>query len=882
MKLNKLILTLILSVISLFGATPNEIIENAENTVNNIVGKAVVKRYMSQNSQYVKDMVGKDSCQYSCPSLKEGYFGRVASVDPQSGETQCYVYDSKLPDKRVATVKNISKPCVQSFKNVVKNATTLTSTKTPSEMSLESYEDLKAIEDKYYKNYGDVGAGREFINVPKYMIAGLTVDEEIIDVPSTIMYNQITLNSGYTLYPNSSNFNEADFKEKIQENQAWYKNLWDNAKDLVGLYDLPEPSSESERVEYSNLVSPVKAILTNSVIFIINFLNEYNDVMLIGKTFILFTVVPLTVGFTVLSKITKHISDVSDFDDITERIILGIATMFIFFFSTTNIKVDEENKISQTNYHQLIRPVFYKGAYLADLAGQSATKAYLKYKLREVGLAPLNIVNSTIREKVKLENEQLVYSSIMNDCSNTYNTEALKQYIGVTVGLNQTYPPSENLKRYSSQIGSDTYTNFYNKTFLKSEQLIKTHNLSSVSLCYQAERSYLENKEKIKDYEYLIKGYELSNQNNGMKKQLNLLANMQYRNDVELGFASLPLLATTSIAIDKMGIFENPQGERLDREQMLKDYRSSGGYKVGDIAEGEGWYDYSINWTLSNLPYMMLPTAEGTKNVIFDLLYTEDEERNNKTIITKLLDGVSSTIGAVKGGFVGVGKKLLSSATGDMFQSKSFITLVSTVLTIIIMMYIVSYLPIIAIATASFMVIFFYYLSIEIYYLAIPFLIAFAFATSQADLIKNFMKVGLILAFKPLLIVISVVMALFAKDFFENINYVLVNWQFEPMFAMTESMDLWVSGGHESRFEAFTQSLSNISTYLFADFGLLFFKGFLLIGNAVIGVFVVFYLVLNGANMILDMFGVREGNVDVQSGIGQSVESRGSKYNAPI
>lgn len=881
MKLNKLILSVLISAISLFGANPSEIIESVENTVNSTVQENTVKNYLPLNSQYVKDTVGKTSCEYSCPELKDGFFGRVASVNLQAGETQCYVYDLKLPDKRVATVKNISKSCIQSFKNVVKNAPQVTLSKTKSEMSLESYEDLKTIEDKYYKNYGDVGAGREFINVPKYMIAGLTVDEEIINVPDTIKYNQITLNAGYTTYPNSSNYNENAMLEKMQENQNFFENLWQDAKIFVGMEDLPTPSNQTEVLESTNLVSPVKAILTNSVIFIMNFLNEYNDVMLIGKTFIFFTVVPLTIGFTVLSKLTKYVSDINDFDDIAERIILGIATMFIFFFSTTNIKIDDEHKISQTNFHQLIRPVLYKGAYLADLAGQSATKAYLKYKLRDVGLAPIDIVNSTIREKVKLENEQEVYSDIAEACANTYNTEALKQYVGVTVGLNQTYPPSENLKRYSSQIGNDTYTNFYNKTFLKNEGLIKANNLPSVSFCYQSERKFLENKEKIKDYEYLIKGYQLSNQNNGMKKQLELLANIQFRNDVELGFASLPLLATTSIFIDRMGIFENPQGERLDKEQLLKDYRHSGGYKIGDIAENDGWWDSSIYWVFSNLPYMMLPTAESTKNTIFDLLYTEDDERKSKTVVEKMMGGVSSTIGAVKSGYAGIIKKILSQLTGDMLKSKTFITLVSTLLTIVIMMYIVSYLPVVAIATASFMVIAFYYLSVEVYYLAVPFLIAFAFATSQADLIKNFMRVGLILAFKPLLIVISVVLALFAKDFFENINTVLVNWQFEPMFALTESIDL-IAEGQDGWWNTITKSISNTSTYLFSDFGLIFFKGFLLIGNSVVGVAVVFYLVLNGANMILDMFGVREGNVDVQSGIGQSVDSKGGKWANPI
>ena len=134
------------------------------------------------------------------------------------------------------------------------------------------------------------------------------------------------------------------------------------------------------------------------------------------------------------------------------------------------------------------------------------------------------------------------------------------------------------------------------------------------------------------------------------------------------------------------------------------------------------------------------------------------------------------------------------------------------------------------------------------------------------------MKTGLILAFKPLLIVLSVVMALFAKDFFESINNVLVAWQFEPMFALTNSVDL----------TSVSSFVKNIGTYAFADVGLVFFKGFLLLANSIISVIVMFYLVLNGANMILDLFGIREGNMDIQNTIGSNVDNKSQKWTNPV
>ncbi|WP_419768225.1 hypothetical protein [Arcobacter sp.] len=872
---NKLLL-LILSSIVLFGdVTPNDVINDVINDVEKTVNEATKKandktNLIVQTNQYIKNMVGQDKCVLACPEFKDDYFGRIANIDVQNGKTQCYVYDKQTSDSILAIVTNISKPCLKSFKDLEKNVIPIMAQKSKSQMSLDSYEDLKKIEDKYYKNYTDVGAGREFINVPKYMIAGLTVDNEIIDVPNTLKFNEIRLNPKYTLYPNSNAFSEDKFRKEIQKNNTWLYNKWLGVKELVGLYELPIPS-EIQRVASSNLVSSVKAILTNSVIFIMNFLNEYNEVMLIGKTFILFTVLPITIAMAVLNKVTKQISQVADFEDISERILLGIGIFFLFFFSTTNIKTDDENskmKISQTSFHQMIRPIFYKGAEVGYLVGQSATKAYLKYKLREVGLAPLDIINSTRIANERLKNEQnFLINKAFPLCEATYKTDNLKQIVGSAIGLNQTYPPSENVSRYSSIIGKEITKNFYNSNFMKNPSDYKRNGIMSLSGCYNLERKILENKEQLKSYEYLIEGYNLASKDNTLKKQIEMLANMQFRNDVELGFTALPLLATTSIIIDNIGIFKNPKGDKLNQEELLKDYRQSGGYEIGKIAEGEGLLTYPIKWIVSNMSYMMLPMAAGIENTITKLLKNEDSHNSFKGIISNAVESFSG----LKTGIFGIGKELIGAVGGKLLSNEKIVTVIAVFLTILIMMYVVSYLPIIAIATASFSVIFFYYLSIELYYLVIPFLVAFAFASNQAELIKGFMKNGLILAFKPILIVVSVVMALFAKEFFENMNFVLVNWQFEPMFALTNGVDISTLDG----------ILKNGATYAFADFGLVFFKGFLILSNSIIGVIVVFYLVLNGANMILDMFGIRDG-FDTQTSIGANVEGRTSQWHNPI
>ncbi|QKF82410.1 hypothetical protein [Halarcobacter ebronensis] len=868
MKLNKLILICILALNYLFASqTPSEIINSFEDTLN-------------QKESYISSYPNRNSCYYECPTLKEGYFGRIANIDIKRGETSCYVYDKKMPDNILARVSNVNQSCKSEYNNIKIQPL---ESKPNESMSLQNFEDLKKIEEKY-KNYSNVGTNQEFVNLSKYMIAGLTVDEEIIDVPSTIKYNQVTLNSGYTLYPNSIVVNEN--KSLLDELKSIVNSARTSFQESLGI-DIKESQPNTNTIENKDLVSTVKGFLTNSIIFIINFLNEYNDVMLIGKTFILFTIIPITIGMSVLSKLTKYVSNVSDFDDIAERIILGVATMFIFFFSTSNIKVDDkENKISQTNFHQLIRPVLYKGAYLADLASSSATNAYLKYKLRDVGLAPVSTINEISLEKEKINYEQTKLTSLLNTCSDIYNTEALKQYIGVTVGLNQTYPPSENLKRYSSQIGGDTYTNFYNTSFLKNESFIKMNGLYSVSSCYKFERKFLENKTELKSLNYLIKSYQNAKENDVIKKQVEIIANMQYRNNSELGFTSLPMLATTSFFIDNIGLKGSFEEEQ--REQTIKDYRKSSGYEIGAIAEGEGWIDSSINWSFSNIPYVLVPGFDSIQRFTETLL---SPLKLFPSKLINLVNDVSNNVQSKNANIINKGnnsnsvhskmtnqkpvtqnslytmasnfKSLVLGIVADMAEGilDALIKILSIFLAILIIKYLISYLPIIAISTASFMVIFFYYFMIEIYYLAVPFMIAFAFSTNQLEHLKTFMKVGLTLAFKPLLIVISIVMALFAKEFFETINVMLINLQFEPMYALNEASSFSIGS-------------------FFDTLGLTTIKGFLLIGNSIIGVFVVFYLVFNGANMILDIFGIRDSISENQ--LVGNVESKTAKWQNPI
>lgn len=815
----------------------------------------------------------RTKCMYECPPFKKEYFGRISNINMQQGTTECYVYEKDDPSIMLGVVTSSNNYCKAIFDKT--NVTPLKKELNKT-IALKSYKDLEKLEEKFYKQYSNLGS-TQFVNVPMYMIAGLTIDDEILNIENTIKYNEITLNNDYSLYPNSSAFNEEEFREKLYKDNLTITNKINQVAESMGIKDAPLPN-DLQRIESSNLIESVKSILTNSVIFIMIFLNEYNESMLIAKTFIMFTVLPVTVGFAIFSKLSKSLQDISDFDDVLERVVLGIATLFIFYFSTTTIKTgdDKNDFISQTTFHQMFRPVLYKGAEIADEVGQGVTKAYLKYKLRTVGLAPIDVINETRNEIVKVEKEQaFLKNTLLPKCYSTYNTSLIKQDLGVRIGLNVNFPPTEKIVRESEVLKKDIQIDFYKAGaggyLINANDEVK-NNLFSISSCYKFERKYQKNKLDLEKYNYVVNSYNETSKDDVLKNQIYMIANIQMRNDAELGFISLPLLATTSVMIDNIGTFENPLGERINQEKVLKDFRSSGGYEVGATVSGEGIMGKvmsPINWYFQHLPYLIIPPADTIRNTVSDLLQGISEVDilgmlPFKSILDTLIDQTNNK--SISN--VAKDTKEVTEVSDSSKLKKLVIYILSSIITVYIMMYILAYLPIIALATASFATIFFYYLSVELYYLVIPFLVAFAFATNQSDLMKNFLKNGLIIAFKPLLIVLSIVLALFAKDFFESLNTVLVNWQFEPMFALTNTINL--------------DSISNVGTYAFSDWGLIFFKGFLLVGNSVIAVFTVFYIVLNGANMILDLFGIREGSFDAQNTIGTSVDNKSQNWQTPI
>ncbi|MCF6339959.1 MAG: hypothetical protein L3J10_04295 [Sulfurimonas sp.] len=755
-------------------------------------------------------------CVYgTCPDVKDGYRARIRNIDFNNGLTYCYVYevDSNIV---LDTIVQKNEMCVEKNIKIAKTFKNKLDESNKEKSADRNFLEIKELKDFYFGSYINTG-DKEFLDASKYMIAGLTLDNKIININESINKNRVVLQDGYTMFPNASTNYHKD-------------SLFDTIKAFF--VDIEEgDGSEIIKDEDTRLVSQAHEMLSSITVFIMHFMGDYNESMLKIKSFLLFTILPFTALFVIQAKATKHASDIQDHDDMYERLFFTALALFIFYFSTTTIKIDnrnfdEQTKISQSNFQNWFRTIFYEGADFATEVARGGTTAYLKWKTQDIGIASDEILKNLKIEKDLLEGEQKVIylgnGGVLSSCYKTFDTDKLKAKLGIYTTYNSTFPHIESVKI------NNYFVNWYSHgTFIKEGM---EHSHYSANGCYNFERNYLFNKNKIEELQRDIEIYTKVNQDENILKQVEILTKTQYRNSAELGWIGFTMIPSLNIALSELQIIDTSIKDDINSERLKQIQRDSENLNNIDSGLGTATGKY-ISEIMGGVAYMMLPGADSLYN-----MFTNGGSGLIEAVSSKI-PFLGSVVGKVVGGIA--------------------VPIMALVITIYIMKFLIVIFPLIAIIMAGVMAIAYYFFSMELYFLVSPFLIAFAMASQQGDIIKKFLKIGVSLALKPLMIVISLIMAIWVYEFFNVFNHILVDWNFESIFAVKDA------GG-----------LQPMNT-LFLKIA----QEFIHIGVMIIGFFTVFYMVLNGANMILDMLGISDANVDVQSSIGSNIDNKSGKYN---
>ena len=767
-------------------------------------------------TQFTKGVNERTSCQVECPPFKDGFFGRIANFEFESGATTCYVYSKQSPQTAIGKVVNINQHCAKT----ILNPTSVNEIKSNTN-TVNSH--LFTLKDKLNDLYTNTGT-TSYINLPKYMVAGLLADERIIDIPTSITTNEVTLNSGYTNTPN-----------------------------LVSS-DLVNPT----------LISRTVDSLANSVTFVINFLSQSDKILLSLKVMLFLFVGGLSVILAVSQQTSKKISKMQNHEDVAEKIFLGVFSLIVFFFSVNKIETTT-GQISQTGYQQIIRPLMYLGVSTADKLTETATSSILRYKFAGVGVNLQEDFQALkdLEYKEKIKNNY--YKTLLNECKTYYNTDATSHFVSL-LNSNTLFPPSEII--YTKGIGTEEKraVNFYTRMMMNSESYLDKNEVPAVSYCYQMERAYYNSNAFLSNLSQKIENYNsaISSQ---MENKINKMVDLTYKNISELGFVSIVNLGTTVMAFDTFSLLGKNENKQENYEYKMEEFRNQSGYDIQGFAKPEevggitGVINSATYEVLTNAPYYaFVPFADNMLNYINRVFNPVKES------MSAFSSGVGAIISLIpfKGEMIGKAvDKVLTTGTNAIIDS------IVGMLTIFLLKSIVGALPLIAIIGAGFLVIVFYFLSVEILYIVIPFASIFAFSTGNLDIIKNLIKHTFLLALKPILIVVSVIMALFAYDMLNSLNQVVVTGMFEPLFMLANDMQTDSGSG---TFE----SVGNYINGIGAGAILLFLKSTLVLATSFITVFVCFYLVFNGANIILDILGMRDGGFDVGGIVGDKIESKQS------
>jgi hypothetical protein len=860
---------------------------------------------------YVESMPSSSTCTFQCPTMKSGYFSRIKDVVPINGETQCYVYANGSPSEIIGYVSVKNDKCVSEY-NVKDAQNAVDYTKKTDEY----YQNFENIRKQYQDHYTNTGT-RKFLRASEYLTAGLTADSEIVNIDDTITKNRLVLNSNYTIYPNLTT--SAPDKTMIQE----VANTLGGIYGAVMSYFANEPekvveNSMSSADKAKELISLSENLFSSIIAFVLNWLAESNQLIMELNSSAFFMILPLTGVLYGSSKLTKIFSKVSDNDDVYEKFLVMVGIVAIFYVNNLEIETKDDKKISQTNFQVWSRPVLYQGVWFADRLTDSFATAYLKYKMKDAGILFESDYAKVKDEVARLEKEQNLIvgtNQYLEHCYKVYDTETLKNTVSPLIGLGTVFPPLGALTKHRKSIVNGGFdinqgvSNLDETSFIRQEYR-RSQNVPTLDFCYNLERRYLENKKVLESNKAILTRYDDAKAQSKDKKAIELIAKLHYKNTAEMGFINASSIASTQVLVDNLHLFQNVSDVKLQTEKTIKAEQIANakvyGTEIDGVAIGSDptllspspinldiIYD-GLHWISYNGAYMIIPPSSTIKNdIVQPFLQTIVDATIGKA--KNMLKGAITAITGGTGGFVAQMVDSLTSNKENGVIMSTIIAVLSTVITIGIMKYFISYIPLVAISVGSYMAIAFYYLSVEIFYLVAPFMAIYALTANQFEVVKNFVIRFLGLAFKPVLIVVSIVLAVIAYELLDSIGKYIAHKTFDTFFTITAfdrntinySSYANASGLYDYAKTTIENTTSIASSVVggildFNDYGLNFFKGLLVVSIDVVKVLVSFYLVFYGATMILNIFGIKESGIDAQDTVGANVEGKSSRYNAPI
>lgn len=745
---------------------------------------------------------------YTLPSTKEGYTPQISGFNPQTGTIMFQVYD-ETNGVFLDGVKTYQNNALKGALDLSANDTnTINKIVSDRESQLENrsntavkayYDNMASYKtqlDGLYKNSTSSNSSyfKEFLTLSKFVVACLTLDNTVINIEQSMATKSMVLQNRYTM-------NLGDALSTAQ-------------------------SSQTTTLANAKLTEYVKKFSIKTFFFILEWQRNNNQLIQEIKVFMITIFLPLTIGYTALSKFTKYMQKISDFDDLAEKgVILIIIFIGFFMPSTVYNKGDKGNELGQTFYQGWAVEVARKGVGFADRMTINTVSAYSQWQMNNLGVMSNEDLKTayTAQQKTKM-NHALYDDMFQNQCLSKYDYTKLAEIHSYIQNNDTIFFSDDEFKTAKANWEKKNKTPF---PFGNRSMLWKTSTMPTLSLnaCSQLEKDLRVLKNDMKEYETFnakletMKGGDVSND----VALLTKINSDGVNYAVHLGFMYAPFILMQDYFVQNITDSNSPLSAVKNNERF-KDFENDK-FKnsvvewlneqnipmLGSVIDVVGEKFVSL---LKVLPYRSVP------------IYNQVEESVYKPLSIILPTNAGDLAAYL------VGNMLAYNITDSVLQfTPAFVMIVAGVWSFI-----------------------FYAGSLFVYYFVSPFILAYALGSQQTEALRSFISRGVVLAFKPIMMVVSIVIALVAIDLTQEIlNFVE---------------------------DVIMQNL--ISTYDVSDFKFImftFFQGLFHVISLVVKGVMAFVLVFKGSDLILSLFGFKDSGVNMKEVIGGDIERGTGKYS---
>ena len=564
-----------------------------------------------------------------CPNLlpyMTQYSVQTAYINPAAGEVKCIVYDTLKAAKfnnfnqivPVAERTFKRKVCADEFSYASNRDTSLEAEETRQTIELRQAE-MKDQQMKYTVDYKTSG-GETYLDLGDLLDALSTIDGEKINLEETLQQWEVKMKSGFTIKPN----------EIVMEN---FKG---NLKDLISYYSGKEIDDADLIAELDNKVKmqDKNKIVTNSqYVMYLDFFVNANVLIADVLTYVLIMVIGWNVimgwGFQAA---TAKVTGKQDHENHAGRAVFGVVTYIMLFVgSSENVLVQNavlangESKRVELETQRIqtaVRYIYSLANDVSDKMAKIAINSYLKGLNATSDVASMDMFDSLTGEKKAIEKEQDYLKEINEQCVDFYSIASLENYMKnyrtrllenqntkkieefnfmgtVSNVLNAKVSEfGRNLIAYDvsyeygdltvnpwprsereafaimAESGVNPYAHIEDGGLMKQKQRnIPNFNKDFISLsgCYYNKKKIIENVNRISSLEKKIKKISNTDEYNKKVEHLKVVHDMMWKNYAEMGYISIAFLPATSILIDDDGALGDGKARKAELESVSED-----------------------------------------------------------------------------------------------------------------------------------------------------------------------------------------------------------------------------------------------------------------------------------------------------------------------